>query len=206
MEREELTRLRDETRDAWNRNARYWDEWMATPNDWHAVLVRPPVERLLAVKPGETVLDIGTGNGLFSRRLAELGARVVAIDVSDQLIELAKARNGHDAIEYRVVDATDEESLLALGEGRFDAAVSTMVLMDMPALEPLARSLPRLLRAGGRFVFASAHPCFNTTGISLAAEQEDRDGEIVIHRSVKVREYLHLTPKKGAALAGQPVP
>jgi 2-polyprenyl-3-methyl-5-hydroxy-6-metoxy-1,4-benzoquinol methylase len=204
MTQNDLEQLRDETRNAWNRNAAYWDERMATPNDWHAILVRPTVERLLELQPGETVLDIGAGNGLFSRRLAELGARVVATDVSDRLIELAKHRNAHARIDYRVVDATDEVALLTLGEAQFDAAVSTMVLMDMPTLEPLARGLPRLLKPDGRFVFATAHPCFNTTGVSLAAEQEDHEGEFVMRRSVKVHEYLNLQPAKGVALMGQP--
>jgi 2-polyprenyl-3-methyl-5-hydroxy-6-metoxy-1,4-benzoquinol methylase len=206
MTSDDIERYRDETREVWNRNAEYWDARMATPNDWHATLVRPPVEHLLALRPGETILEIGAGNGLFSRRLAELEAEVVAIDVSDRLVALAGARNAHARIDYRVVDATDEEALLALGEGRFDAAVSTMVLMDMPTLEPLARALVRLLKPNGRFVFASAHPCFNTTGISLAAEMEDQEGNLVIHRSIKVRRYLDLRPAKGAALAGQPVP
>jgi 2-polyprenyl-3-methyl-5-hydroxy-6-metoxy-1,4-benzoquinol methylase len=204
MTNDDLQQLRDETRDAWNRNAAYWDERMATPNDWHAILVRPAVERLLALRPGETVLDIGAGNGLFSRRLAELGASVVATDVSDRLIALAQARNAHENVDYRIVDATDEDALLALGEKQFDAAVSTMVLMDIPTLEPLARALPRLLKPAGRFVLASAHPCFNTTGVSLAAEQEDREGELVVRRSVKVYEYLDLRPAKGVALFGQP--
>ena len=43
-------------------------------------------------------------------------------------------------IEYRLVDATDKEQLLALGEGRFDALVCNMVLMDMPVIDPLSRA------------------------------------------------------------------
>jgi 2-polyprenyl-3-methyl-5-hydroxy-6-metoxy-1,4-benzoquinol methylase len=204
MTNDEMERLRAETRDAWNRNAAYWDERMATPNDWHAILVRPAVERLLGLRPGETVLDVGAGNGLFSLRLAELGGHVVATDVSDRLIELAKQRNAHENLDYRVVDATDEKALLALGEEKFDAAVSTMVLMDIPTLDPLARALSRLLKPEGRFVFASAHPCFNTSGVSLAAEQEEREGEFVVRRSIKVNDYLNLRPAKGVALFGQP--
>jgi ubiquinone/menaquinone biosynthesis C-methylase UbiE len=107
----------------------------------------PSRERLLKVLPGKTVLDVACGNGVFSRRLAELGARVVAIDFSEKFVELAMARTEEagygDAVEYLVADATDEEQMLALREERFDAAVCNMALMDMPAIDPLMRVLRR---------------------------------------------------------------
>jgi SAM-dependent methyltransferase len=89
---------------------------------------------LLKVQPGETVLDVACGNGVFSRRLAELGARVVAVDFSEKFVELARVRTEEagygDAVEYLVADATDEERMLALGEERFDGAVCNMALED----------------------------------------------------------------------------
>ena len=87
-------------------------------------LIGPAVERLLAVRPGEHILDVGCGNGVTSRRLAHLGARVVAIDYSARFLELARSRSQDlsDRIEYRLVDATDEEQLLALGEGQLRRA------------------------------------------------------------------------------------
>ena len=45
------------------------------------------------------------------------------------------------------MDATDAAQLLALGAGRFDAAVCNMALMDMTTIDPLLRALPRLLKS-----------------------------------------------------------
>ncbi len=75
----------------------------------------------------ELVLDIACGNGQFARRLADLGARVVAGDFSERLVDLARWRSARhaDPIEYRLLDATDEVQVLALGRQRFDAAVCT---------------------------------------------------------------------------------
>jgi 2-polyprenyl-3-methyl-5-hydroxy-6-metoxy-1,4-benzoquinol methylase len=68
-----------------------------------------------------------------------------------------------DDIEYSRIDATDEDALRALGEHRFDAVTCLMALMDIADLKPLARNLPRLLAPGGRFVFVTAHPAFNSS-------------------------------------------
>lgn len=183
---------------------------MGEGNAFQRILVGPATERLLDVRQGETVLDVACGNGVFSRRLAEFGASVVATDFSEKFVELARARTeragyGH-AVEYLVADATDEERMLALGEGRFDATVCNMALMDMPAIDPLMRVLRRLLKPEGRFVFSVQHPAFNSNAVRLVLEEEDRDGTLVETYSVKVSGYLHVPPGKGAGMPSEPAP
>jgi hypothetical protein len=69
---------------------------------------------------------------LTSRRLAALGAQVTAFYFSTNLIEKAKAReNPGSRIAYQVIDATNEQQLLSLGEQTFDSAISIMALFDM---------------------------------------------------------------------------
>jgi ubiquinone/menaquinone biosynthesis C-methylase UbiE len=194
---------------AWEKKAAFWDKMMGEGNAFQRVLIGPATERLLEVQPGETVLDVACGNGVFSRRLAELGARVVAVDFSEKFVELARVRTEEagygDAVEYLVADATDEERMLALGEERFDGAVCNMALMDMPAIDPLMRALRRLLKPKGRFVFSLQHPAFNSNAIKLALEVEDREGALVETYSVKVTDYLNVPPGKGAGMPGEPV-
>lgn len=195
------------TRHIWNRNAAFWDDRMGEGNDFHLQLVRPAMERLLGIRAGERVLDVGCGNGLFARRLADLGAQVVAVDVSEAMIDRAKARGDRGGrISYRVADATREADLGMPADGLFDAALAAMVLMDMPAIAPLARALARLLRPGGRFVFAIAHPCFHTTGTSLVMKEVESEGGPITEHGVLVKAYAHLAPATGVAIVGQPVP
>src|SRR5438067_2306865 len=114
---EKLKTFTRETQTLWDTKAEYWDELMGEEgNKFYSMLVRPAAEKLLEVKPGERVLDVACGNGVFARRLARLGARVVATDYSPKLLERARARDSQDSIEYRLVDATEEAQLLALGE------------------------------------------------------------------------------------------
>jgi SAM-dependent methyltransferase len=181
---------------------------MGEGNDFVEVLIWPATERLLELQPGERVLDIACGNGLTSRRLAALGADVVAFDFSEEMIARARARrseyDGH--IEYQVLDATDGDALLSLGERRFDAALCNMALFDMADIEPLMSLLPRLLRRGGRFVFSVLHPCFNGPHIAQVAEQSDVGGEFVTDYAVKIFRYMTPCAVHAAAMPGQPRP
>jgi SAM-dependent methyltransferase len=204
---ESIRALNEESRAIWNQNAAFWDNHMGDEgNDFHRELVAPSAERLLDLRPGESVLEIGCGAGLFARQMAQAGAHVVATDFSDVFLERAKARAGEyaDRIEFRRVDAIDEAQLLSLGERCFDAAVSNMALMDMPVIEPLLAALSRLLQAGGRFVFTVPHPCFNNSGCARVVEETEREGEIVVTHAMKVWRYLSTEPTKGIGIRGQP--
>jgi 2-polyprenyl-3-methyl-5-hydroxy-6-metoxy-1,4-benzoquinol methylase len=202
-------RLAAEVRDIWDAKAAFWDEHMGEGNAFQLEMIGPAVERLLAVRPGERILDVGCGNGVSSHRLARLGARVVAIDYSARLMELARSRSQDlaDRIEYRLVDATDEEQLLALGEGQFDALLCNMALMDMPVIDPLLRAGRRLLAPGGRFVFAVLHPAFHSNAVRFCTETETgEDGIEVTRHAIKLSDYLVVPAGKGTAMRGEPVP
>ncbi len=203
-----LRGLVPETRAIWDEKAAFWDERMGEGNAFQRVLIGPASERLLAVRPDELVLDVACGNGVFARRLAQLGARVVATDFSAKFLELAKARTTQhaDRIEYRLADATDEQQLLELGEERFDAAVCNQALMDMPVIEPLLRALARLIKPTGRFVFAVPHPAFNSLGCQWGIESAVQDGRLVQARHVKVLDYLHVPAGKGPGMPDEPAP
>lgn len=190
----------------WDRNASFWDERFQDGNDFHRLLVSPAVERLLEVQPGQQVLDVACGNGALARRLADLGARVTGCDASAVFLEHARARSADYAgrVTYTLVDASDESQLLALGEGSFDAATCSMALMDMAQIDVLFRGLMRLVRPGGRFVFATMHPCFNSNSPLKALEETDQDGELVVAHFIKIEKYITPFHTLGLGMIGQP--
>lgn len=197
--------LNDEGRELWNAKAKFWDDLHGDKgNQFHQTLISPAVERLLNLQAGERVLDIGCGNGVLARRLAALGCKVTGVDFSAELIRLAEARS--ENIDYHVVDATDEIALRALGEGQFDAITCTMALMDMPEILPMFRAVKRLLAVGGRFVFATMHPAFNSNNPVFLMERGDRDGEVYTEFALKIKDYLHFSPTKGAGAPNEPNP
>lgn len=198
----------DDNRRIWDRNAHWWDDRIGAGNDFQVLLIEPATESLLDVSAGDTILDVACGAGRFARRMAELGARVVAFDQSAQFI--ARAREGTSGgapVEYHLVDAANPEALLALGVNRFNKAVCTMAIMDMPEIGPLFTALSRMLTPGGSFVFSVTHPCFHSAAIQRFAEiYEEQPGRHVVRSGVKVSSYLSSFARKTEGIIGQPEP
>jgi 2-polyprenyl-3-methyl-5-hydroxy-6-metoxy-1,4-benzoquinol methylase len=198
----------DENRRIWDANARWWDDRIGDGNDFQNLLIEPATERLLSIRPGDTILDAACGGGRFARRMADLGARVVAFDDSAAFIACARERTAREAkIAYHVVDAGNPEALLSLSANRFDKAVCTMALMDMPEIRPLFSALSRMLTPGGAFVFSVTHPCFHSASIQRFLEIYEEDaGRHIIRSGVKVSSYLLPSARKTEGIVGQPEP
>jgi len=193
----------DDVRNAWDGLAAYWDEHVEAGKTWQRHLIQPPVERLLRLEPGERILEIACGNGEFSRRMSELGGRVLATDFSEGMLERARSHGGD--VEYRHVDATQEHELIVLGEpGSFDAVVCNMAIMDMEAIEPMVAAASHLLKPAGRFVFSTLHPAFHS-GDARPTVELDPEGTTTEVYSVKVSSYGRPSTGKGVAIAGQPI-
>ena len=115
---------------------------------------RREVLRLLALAPGEPVLDVGSGPGLLAIDMAAAvgpTGRVCGIDVSDSMLALARARAvrpGSAPVEYRHGGADACRSRTA----SFDVAVSTQVLEYVPDIPAALAETSRVLRPGGRLL------------------------------------------------------
>jgi arsenite methyltransferase len=121
--------------------ARRIEAMYTTPD---VVAQRREVRRLLAPRPGEHIVDIGAGPGFLAAELAAEGARVVAVDTSASMRELARARG----VDFAVEDGSAEA--LPLADGSVDAAVATQVLEYVPDVPGALAEIRRVLRPGGR--------------------------------------------------------
>ncbi len=203
MSASEWEHLAGESRQRWDANAAYWDNRMSeTGNRFAIELVFPAAERLLAMHPGESLLELACGNGTFARRQASQGIQVTATDYSPSLLGLARSRGGE--IEYLQLDVTSRADMQKLAGRQYSAAVCNMAFMDIAAIEPLLEILPHLLAPAGRFVFTLMHPCFNSYGTFLAAES-GLEGTLAVQHALKVTHYLTPRVTEGEAISGQPV-
>jgi ubiquinone/menaquinone biosynthesis C-methylase UbiE len=140
--------------------AEWYDGWVGT-HPMSEDPFFPTVETLIGDLAGKCICDLACGQGRVARYLAGLGASVVGIDLSGKL--LAIAHRYEDAqplgIEYRQADA---RNLDGIADAIFDGVICHMALMDIPDLAPTLRSVARVLRPGGWFVFSILHPCYHT--------------------------------------------
>lgn len=103
---------------------------------------------LVDPRPGESVLDVGTGSGSLALLAARSGARVTGIDVAQDGIERARARAAEANLDVRF-DVGDAQ-LLPYADAAFDVVISTFGVMFAPDHRRAARELARVCRAGGR--------------------------------------------------------
>ena len=102
-----------------------------------------PVVELLAPKRGERILDLGCGDGVLTKTLADLGCDVVGVDSSVGQVEAARALG----LDARVMPAEDLPF-----DQEFDAVFSNAVLHWIRRADPMIAGVHRALKPGGRFV------------------------------------------------------
>jgi ubiquinone/menaquinone biosynthesis C-methylase UbiE len=120
--------------------------------------------RLLELGPGARVADLGSGNGDFPLLLARRpglppGLRVDALDYVPAALARGRERlraaapAGGLRVERLVADL--DAPALALAEGRYDAALASLVVGYLADPERFLRELARILRPGGRVVLST---------------------------------------------------
>ena len=155
----------------WTKAARAWVRFVRNGLNYYSEFLNGPVlKRMLGHLAGKTTLDIGCGEGFWSRWCAAAGARVTAIDRSVGLIGAAQDEEARRplGIKYLVADAA---KLDVLDSETFDIAFCFMAIMDIQDHEGTFSEVSRVLRPRGRFVMVLEHPCF-TSGRSI-------DGKLV---------------------------
>jgi SAM-dependent methyltransferase len=165
-------------------------------------------DEIVAAAP-ERVLEVGPGPGEVSERIQrELGAEVVAIDVSERMVELARSRG----VDARVGDVQE----LPFADGEFDLVVAAWVLFHVPDLDRGLAEIARVLRPGGRLVAttnsdrhlaeARDHAGFTMLGLTFSrdngeqalqrhfarVERTDVEGSLTFEDADAIRAYLRV--------------
>jgi SAM-dependent methyltransferase len=91
------------------------------------------------------VLEVGCGEGELAERVSrELGCDVLALDQSERMVELTRARGVHAVV--------GDVQALPFADGEFDCAVAAWMLYHVPDVVRALGELARVLRSGGRLV------------------------------------------------------
>jgi SAM-dependent methyltransferase len=194
MKRTEVARYWEANAETWTRHARAgYDIYRDGVNTPGFLEMLPPVRGLCGI-------DIGCGEGSNTRALAQLGARMHAIDVAPTFIRHARDAEsaGPLGVVYLVADAAD----LPFDSGSFDFATAFMSMMDMADPGRALCETARVLRPGGFLQFSILHPCFvpphrrvlrnadrTTRAIEIAGYFDATDGRIDTFRFGSVPQW-----------------
>lgn len=167
----------------WEANAETWTRHARAGYDLYRDALNTPV--FLANLPpvaGLKGLDIGCGEGSNTRKLAERGARMTAVDIAPTFIRHAREVEAKAPLGIIYLDG-DGTALPFAGES-FDFATAFMSLMDMPRQDHALAEARRVLKPGGFLQFSILHPCFAPPYRKVLREA---DGSI---RAIEVGRYF----------------
>lgn len=127
----------------WHASAPAWID--GVERDMTRKMLDPLVLHLCGDVSGRRALDVGSGEGRFSRMLAERGAQSVGIDPTPALVAAARDRGGMSPVRA-IAEA------IPLRDAAFDLAVSYITLVDIEGYAEAIAEMTRVLRPGGRVV------------------------------------------------------
>ncbi len=130
----------------------------------------PAIRAMLPDVAGKRVADLGCGFGWTSRWFRENGAAsVLGLDLSQNMINRARADTDDAAIDYRIADLDTFE----LPEAAFDMVYSALTFHYVQDFGRLMRTTHRALSSRGDLVFTIEHPIFMATAHPQWIEDED---------------------------------
>lgn len=124
----------------------------------NAYYERPAMLSLFPDVQGKDVLDAGCGPGVYSEELIKRGARVVSVDASDRMLELARERVGGRA---KLLQLDLSQPLPMFDDQCFDFVNAPLCLDYIGDWYTLFDEFYRILRPGGLVLYSGGHPSFD---------------------------------------------
>jgi len=138
------------------------DDWVshADASDYQNLFLQPRMLALAGGVDGLRVLDLGCGEGAYSRELARRGATVTGVDGSARLIDVARQRAAEAglSVDCRCLNAS---ALDGIAPASFDLIVASMIFMNVEDYSGAVREAYRVLAPGGALCMSITHPCFS---------------------------------------------
>lgn len=142
----------------------FYDEFSGSNllRDFEKLNIRHKAIKLLCtcyIPVDSQVLEIGCGVGIISRHLHKMAATILSVDISTVNIKVAQAYASSPKSEFRVLDITEEDTLLR-GESQFDAILLADVIEHIPRTKHrrLLHNIERLLRPEGVLIITWPSP------------------------------------------------
>ncbi len=128
-----------------------YDDWYQTPlGKLCDKLEKDAVFSLADVKEGELVLDISCGTGNYSLELKRRGARVIGLDISSEMLSIAKKKAEREGLKIDFIRA--DAAKPPFKNNSFDLITSILILEFSDKPDKMIEGWKNLLKPGGRMV------------------------------------------------------
>ncbi|CAM3611011.1 class I SAM-dependent methyltransferase [Erysipelothrix urinaevulpis] len=126
-----------------------YDEWLTTHLGNHIhTLELETLFKSITINPGQTFLEIGVGTGNIAKELLNAGAHVTGIDVSKNMLDVAKQKFKHNEIELHHMNADK----LLFSDSNFDSTIAFTSLEFMDDLIATIQEMKRVTKKDGQII------------------------------------------------------
>ena len=143
---------------------------------YNDLLEQPAMAKMLPDLNGKSVLDLGCGYGHncidFVRRDA---SRVVGVDISEKMLDVAKSESSDDKIQYVNMSMTNIDKL----NEKFDFIYSSLAFHYVEDFDEFAKKMFSVLDSGGELLFSQEHPIITATVDGNGHFNKDENGKRV---------------------------
>lgn len=134
-------------------------------------------------------MDLGCGEGGYSRELAKRGAQLVSVDCSKRAIEYAMELAEKDKLEIKHF-VRNSNDLYDIESEQFDIVLCSMMLMDCEDFEGTLQEVVRVLKPQGKLYASVLHPCFDGNHeMGIGRQGTGIDRQVVVMNYFEPKEW-----------------
>jgi len=147
---------------SWGKEADWYDDYLHDDDSYQKQIIMPNLLRIINPTPGKKILDLACGQGLFSEAILEKGANVTGVDISEELINIAKNRlkNIISKDDSFIVSPADKILSAGIKEATCDSAICVLAAQNIKEFDVAVKETSKVLKPKGKFVLVLNHPCF----------------------------------------------
>jgi len=187
---------------SWGSVSEWYSDYLEGNKDsYQAKVVLPNLMRILALEKSEKVLDLACGQGFFSREFFKTGASVHGVDISSELIQIARKLSPKE-ISYTVSSA---DQLAVIADKSINVITIILAIQNIENVKTLLAECRRVLSDNGRVCVVMNHPAYRV--LRGSSWGYDDNAQIQYRRVDKYlsesKETIDMNP--GAATAAEKV-
>ncbi len=148
---------------SWGKVAHWYDKLLEKDDDsFQQKVILPNLMRSINLNKNQVILDLACGQGFFARIFAQSGAKIIASDISAELIKIAKGHADKN-IEYHISPA---DKINFCQDKSVDAITIILALQNIKNVDEVFAQCARVLKEKGSMFLVLNHPAFRAPKLS----------------------------------------